>query len=128
MNVHGELTFEWLNNVLYVRTFGPFNEEGIVKAANAYSNCLSQHAKAHYAIIEIWDNDSLGSPEVMAMVADFWTNHLQDNCTAIAIVVSNSLQLALCQKLLPPSGSSFGNVADAELWVNRMLIPNNNNE
>jgi hypothetical protein len=118
MNIHGYLEFKWDNSVLYVHAFGPFNEEGVTKASNEYLKLISDRVNSRYSIIEIWDEDSLGSPQVMAKVSEMWELLLKNNCVSIAVIVSNSLQQTLCEKLLPSKGRVFVNIEGAEIWIN----------
>jgi hypothetical protein len=120
MNIHGYLKFEWIDNTLYVHAFGPFNEEGAVKASVEYLASLEANGRSSYSIIEVWDEESLGSPEVMSKISEMWTFFLKNNCSSIAIVISNSLQRSLCEKLLPNNGKIFQNLEDAENWVDNV--------
>jgi hypothetical protein len=119
MDAHGYLKFKWVADILYVHAFGPFNEEGVAKATSEYIALISVKDSSSYSIIEVWDTESLGSPKVMSEVSKMWAFLLKNNCTFIAIVVSNSLQKAVCEKLLPSKGKVFLNIEDAENWINK---------
>ncbi len=119
MEAHGYLKFKWVADILYVYVFGPFNEEGATKAASEYISLLSVKGNSSYSIIEVWDAESLGSPMVMSKISEMWALFSKNNCTFIAIVVSNSLQKSLCEELLPSIGKVFLNIEDAESWINR---------
>jgi hypothetical protein len=117
MNSHGYLEFTWKSNILYVEAFGPFNEEGAIDASQEYLEKTKNNGSSNYSIIEIWDENSLGSPIVMEKIANMWRTVTENNCTSIAIVVSNSVQRSLCEKLLPVIGRVFTKMDDAEIWT-----------
>lgn len=117
MNSHGYLEFTWRNSVLYVEAFGPFNEEGAIEASKEYLNQIANTENSDYSIIEIWDEDSFGSPKAMETVAGMWNILSGNNCTSIAIVISNSVQRSLYEKLLPSNGHIFTKKEDADILI-----------
>ena len=91
MNIHGSMNFSWTNNLLYVQGRGPFNEEGMEEGATNYVNAILTKLPTNFSVIEIWDDEYLGSPKVMKTLCNMWKTLADRNCIAIAIVVSNSL-------------------------------------
>ena len=57
----------------------------------------------------------------MKKIADMWNVFTKNNCTSIAIVISNSVQRSLCEKLLPTNGCVFIKQEDAEIWTQNNL-------
>jgi len=117
MRSYGHLTFTWSNDTLYVRAFGPFNEEGAANAANAYLSAIKDRSSTAFSVIEILDAESLGSEETLAEVGKLW-NHLTDQgCIALAIVYHNKVQRSVARKYIPKYGNIFSTLKDAEAWV-----------
>ena len=121
MNIHGYLEFTWVKSILYVKAYGPFNEEGAIKASNEYLNHISNRNDSKYSIIEIWDEHSLGSPKVMEKVASMWSLCFEYNCISIAIVVSNMVQEGVSKKLLPFQSKIFMKKEYAEIWTKGLV-------
>ena len=121
MNSHGYLKFIWKSNILNIEAFGPFNEEGVIDASQEYLKQVESIGSSNYSIIEVWDEDSLGSPLVMEKIANMWSIFIESNCTSIAIVISNSVQRSLCEKLLPINGRVFTKIDDAEIWTHENI-------
>lgn len=117
MEVHGRISFYWLENVLYVEASGPFNEEGIINGKAEYLNVILERTCDYFSIIETWDDEALGSPLVMDVIKGFWGVLHEYNCLSIAVVVSNAIQQSVCQKLLPNIGEVFRERQDAKKWV-----------
>lgn len=121
MNRHGYLKFTWKDSILHVEAFGPFNEEGVKDASQEYFKKIESKGSSKYSIIEIWDEESLGSPIVMDKIASMWSSLTESNCISIAIVISNSVQRLLCEKLLPDHGRVFTKIDDAEMWTHENI-------
>lgn len=117
MNSHGDVNIYWKHHILYMEAFGPFNEEGVVKAANEYLNTILDRNFAKFSVIEIWDEASLSSPEGMENVGKLWGQLEINGCTSFALVVCNSVQAAVAENFIPDIGQIFKNKKDAEKWV-----------
>lgn len=117
MKSHGYAEFSWRNTTLYVHAFGPFNAEGIDEVEVQYLSKLECVKHKQFKIIEIWDDETLAGPESIAKVGNLWQTLLPENCIAIAVVVSNAVQLSLCEKHLPIIGKAFTDVSSAEAWI-----------
>ncbi len=117
MKSHGYVEFSWESNILYVEAFGPFNEEGVMEAASEYLSTILNRTVSDFSVIEIWDEDSLGSPEALAYVEKLWEQLISNGCTSIALVVSNSLQRGVAEKFLPSIGKIFHKKEDAKFWI-----------
>jgi len=114
---HGFLKFSWKSNVLYVQVLGPFNEEGVIEESSKYLSAISNRKVADFSVIELWDEEALGSPKAMNDVCKLWKKLITQNCISLAIVVPNSVQRDIAEKLLPSIGKVFGKIEDAEYWV-----------
>jgi hypothetical protein len=121
MEPHGELSFNCEmyqgHQLLVVRAIGPFNEEGRGKAGEDYMQALANTPDNNFSIIEIWDDNALGSEEVMRQIGEFWANLLPANCIKIAIVPSNFIQVNIIQGFLPTKGQVFSNEGSARAWI-----------
>ena len=107
MDSHGYLDFKWLNNILYVEAFGPFNDEGAIEAAKAYMDAVNNRNCSTFSVAEILDSESLGSPNTMTEVAKLWTFLGENGCRSLAIIHSNDIQRALAEKFIPKFGKVF---------------------
>ena len=117
MQIHGQSKFIWTENILYVHVKGPFNTEGAIKTAENYRVAVENRPCQKFASIEVLDELSLGSPDVMAYVGHSWKMLRQNQCKALALVYANSVQSGLAEKYLPEFGKAFDNLAEAEQWV-----------
>ena len=117
MKIHGYVDFEWSNDVLVVKGYGPFNLEAVEKAERQYTEAINSRKVRCYGVLEIWDEDSLGSPEVMSRISDFWYELSSKKCNKLAILVTNQFQQKICEKLLPKLGRVFLDQSEAESWL-----------
>lgn len=119
MKIHGKTTFTWKNDVLYMETFGPFNEEGMVHTANEYQKTIVNKKCKSFCIIEIWDSETSTSPEGIQEMGKFWRTLQDSGCIALAVVASNNVQEWAAKSQLPVIGKIFQTQEDAEIWVNQ---------
>jgi hypothetical protein len=123
MNPHGEINLFWEDDILYLEAFGPFNEEGVIKAASEYLNTITKRNVTSFSVIEVWDEDSLSSPEGMEYVGKLWAQLVSNNCISLAVVVSNTVQRDISEQLIPSIGKVFNSKVAAKIWVlNRKII------
>ncbi len=121
MQGHGKTLFNWDNNILYVEAFGPFNEEGIVDAADSYQNAIIDRTSDLFSIIEIWDAECLGSPQTISEVGKHWSILSRNGCISLAIVVANGVQKSIVKSRLPEIGKVFSDKEDAIQWLQQKL-------
>jgi hypothetical protein len=114
---HGDIKLFWEGDTLILEAMGPFNEEGVRKAANEYLNVIINRSIADFSIIEMWDENSLSSPEGMKNVAQLWAKLVSYNCTSFALVVCNSVQQGVAEQFIPSIGRIFNSKEEAEFWV-----------
>lgn len=118
MNKHGELLYFWEGDLLTVNAKGPFNDEGILSSGVGIKKAiLSQNIK-NWRRLEILDEETLGSPSVLALVKDLFDWYLDNGCERVAVVVCNSVQQAVIEKMLQSSDPIFRNFSDAKKWLN----------
>ncbi len=114
---HGHLELRWSENVLFVQAFGPFNDEGARLAAENYLDLIHNKLCTEFFVIEVLNEDSIGTPDTMKEVVKIWNFIGENGCAALALVYANEVQLALAEEFLPPFGRLFENVKDAEQWI-----------
>lgn len=117
MKIHGYVDFEWSDDVLVVKGYGPFNLEAVEKVEGQYTAAINSRKNHEYSVLEIWDEGSLGSPEVMGRISDFWYDLPSRNCKRLAILVSNRIQMRICEKLIPKFARVFLERNDADGWL-----------
>ena len=109
--------FNWDDSILYIEGFGPFNEEGIVDAADTYLNTIINRASDLFSIIEIWDDECLASPQAISLIAGHWSTLSRNGCISLAIVATNCVQRSIAQSQLPEFGKVFSDKEDAMQWL-----------
>lgn len=119
MKAHGILQLTWRQNTLYAEAFGPFNEEGVIEASKNYLDALGKPPSATFSVIEVWDENSMTSPDALRNVGRLWSVLANYGCCSFALTVSNKLQESVAQPYLPEIGKIFNNLDDAELWLKR---------
>jgi hypothetical protein len=117
MTPHGYINLFWEGDILYLEAFGPFNEDGAVKAGNEYLNKIINRNVADFSIVETWDENSLSSPKGMAIVAELWAKLASNNCVSFALIVSNTTQRGVAEQFLPSIGKIFNNKEEAKIWI-----------
>ncbi|WP_440874555.1 hypothetical protein [Thalassotalea sp. PLHSN55] len=116
MDSHGKVTFTREASLLKVETFGPFNEEGAIKAFKEYVQHIAYYTKP-FATLEIWDEATLASPQVFKLVEEMWLKIATSNCFAIALVVTNQVQYGVAKKHLPACAKVFFDQQEACHWL-----------
>ncbi|WP_100643568.1 hypothetical protein [Alteromonas facilis] len=117
MQSHGHADFLWRGDVLYLHAFGPFNYEGVNEVYQEYMKQIGSRDGRPYRVIEVWDDETLASPEAMKKIAMMWQHLQQNGCLSLAIVVANTMQKNLCEEMLPVMGAIFMSLEDAENWL-----------
>ena len=117
MKKHGTVDFYWLDNLLVIKTYGPFNEEGVDHAISEVKESVqNQEAKA-WLRLEILDDETLGSPTVLARVKELhqWCEY--NGCDNSAIVVSNNLQVYMVENMIESQINVFRDLDKAKTWL-----------
>ncbi|MCW8930858.1 MAG: hypothetical protein OQL19_11535 [Gammaproteobacteria bacterium] len=119
MNIHGKVICSWIDDILFVEAIGPFNNEGVINAAKLYLNTIQNRKFSKFFVVEIWDEESLGSPSSYKDVSKMW-NALNDNgCIAFALVVSSNIQQLIARQIIPDIGEIFFNKEEAVKWISQ---------
>jgi hypothetical protein len=117
MESHGKVLLRWQGNLLVALPKGPFNEEGGLKAINKLQQTVINKNAEYWLRLELWQDDALGSPEVMADAMKSFQWGTDRGCRAIAVVVANSLQRQILEKAQPENTKIFDNRKKALLWL-----------
>lgn len=119
MNAHGDITLFWDGDLLVVKTFGPFNELGLkINISKIRESILNKGLKS-WRKMEIWDEETLGTPDVVATGPAVAKWYKDNGCIASAIIVCNSLQEHLVDKITTNNTKSFRDKETALNWLNQ---------
>lgn len=119
MQSHGKVIFEWQDDLLIVKPIGPFYEEGAIDVIETLkSSILSKKINA-WSQLEIWEEDTLGSPFVMTSVKDFFIWCTEQGCRATAVIVKNSVQSELIERHYIGEIAVFRNESKAIEWLTK---------
>lgn len=113
----GKATFNWKDDILYVDTFGPFNENGIKSVAENYREVLNNRGGEPFFIIIKWDSETLASLESLPDIQNIGDNLENCGCIAFALIISKQIQIWISKKILPKIGKIFNNAGEAEQWI-----------
>lgn len=118
MKKHGEFTFSWDKDIFMIDVKGPLNEEAQEDANNAMKSAILQQGLKRWRRLETLNEDTMGSPAVMALVTDLFAWYDNNGCYAAAIVVKNSLQVYAINEIFKSSTVClFDNLAEAKTWL-----------
>jgi hypothetical protein len=104
MKPHGFVELEWRGKVLFTKTFGPFNIEGISVASAEINTQIAQQNFAKWLRLDSLDDDTLGSPEVMKVIAGSYLWSLEHGCDEIVIACFNQVQMTLLNQFIERTG------------------------
>ena len=107
MNAHGEVSLEWDEDLLIIHTRGPFNEIGAQSSVLDIQSSIRNKNKTLWCKLEVWDDETLGSPSVVALIKEASTWYKDNGCFASAVVISNSIQSQLIQKITNTNAKTF---------------------
>ena len=117
MNMHGEISIVWHGNLIEITSTGPFNVEGLNHCISIIKKSILNKNIKSWCRMEIWDDETLGSPACIALskVKALWcVNH---GCYATAIVVSNSVQRSLLESEARSNIRIFDDAVIAKKWL-----------
>jgi len=117
MQSHGELTLEWKDDVLMIYPQGPFNEEGVVEVIDTIKNAVLIRNNQNWSRLEVWEENTLGSPAVMNSVKEYYRWCTEHGCIAAAIVVKNSVQRSYIEKYFSGNIAVFNSKKEAIDWL-----------
>lgn len=119
MKPHGRVKLAWDNNVLRVEVIGPFNMEGVNQCFKQIQASVLAHKTEHWTRLDILDQETLGSPDVMKVIGATYKWCTAQGCLGIASVCSTFLQTEILEKTRVSTGmnlAGFKSYADAECW------------
>ncbi|WP_440874061.1 hypothetical protein [Thalassotalea sp. PLHSN55] len=101
MGPHGHIDYTWQENVLIIKTSGPFNIEGVKQCAAEIVTTVEEKAFPSWYRVDILDHEALGSPDVMAIIgkSHLWSNALP-TCKKAAICCANHIQLTMMKRFI----------------------------
>ena len=117
MNMHGEISFVWNGDLIEITSTGPFNEKGLSHCISTIKHSILNKNIKSWCRMEIWDDETLGSPECIALSKDKAQWCITHGCYATAIVVSNGFQRALLEKEAMSNIGIFDDAATAKKWL-----------
>jgi len=121
MEEHGEITLQWIEDILIVKAEGPFNEEGTLAAMKKYQQCILDSGRTSWLRLELWDNEALGTPQAMDHLPSIYTWSVQHGCVATAVVVVSSIQESIARKIAPEPLGVFREQDQAMAWLKQYL-------
>jgi hypothetical protein len=119
---HGHATIDWIGNLLQVKPFGPFNEEGLASVLTQMQDITLANAKngTYWQRLDILHQETLGSPKVMRMIGHSYLWCFSQGCQAIATVYSTQIQKAILLDFIEETQTNmkgFDNRQDADNWL-----------
>jgi hypothetical protein len=121
---HGQLLLRWDANFLCIDVMGPFNLEGVTACFLQIQQSVGQYPRSPWSRIDLLDEETLGSPEVMRVIGASYKWCLQHDCVAIASVCSTSIQREILEQTRQKSGmnlAGFVTQAEALQWCREQL-------
>lgn len=117
MQCNGEINIEWNEGLLIVSPQGPFNDAGLVEDIDKVKNAILIKNSKKWSRLEVWREETLGSPVVMESAKKLYLWCTLHGCIATAIVIENSLQRSLIEKGSSGNIGVFNNKYEAIDWV-----------
>lgn len=97
MNAHGSVSLQWQSNTLIISTHGPFNLEGITQSFDAIKKSVFERNVSEWHHVDFLDENTLGSPDVMKVIGEFYQWANDNNCSTTGIYCSNPIQKSMLQ-------------------------------
>ena len=120
--MHGDVSFEWKGDLIEINSVGPFNVEGLSYSISVVKNSILGKNLKSWRRLEIWDDETLGSPECFVLAREKAKWFIENGCYASAIVISNSVQRSLLESAATSNVRLFENVAAAKKWLDKQSI------
>lgn len=122
MEGHGRVTLIWEEDLLIVNPLGPLNEEGVVETINELKQTVVSAGLKSWVRLELWEKDTMGSPQVMENACHMFEWCEQHGCNAAAIVVDNFFQASLLKENFSGNFDVFNNTQEALSWLDKYRI------
>ena len=116
---HGDVKLNWHSNLLMVEVSGPFNMEGANSSFKKIQVSVRANKPEIWARIDILDQETLGSPEVMKVFGATYKWCFEHSCSSVGFVCATFLQAEMLEKALIATGmnlAGFSTLSDAETW------------
>lgn len=113
MGPHGHIDYTRQENVLIIKTSGPFNLEGIKQCAAEIVTTVEEKAFSSWYRVDILDQEALGSPDVMRVIgkSHLWSNRLP-SCKKSAICCASHMQLTMMKRFIAQENLAIECFAD----------------
>ncbi|TDF35423.1 hypothetical protein EYS14_18555 [Alteromonadaceae bacterium M269] len=107
---HGRIKLTWIDNILQLEGFGPFNEEGIVIALEDIQSKILHRpdSKKVWQRLDMLNYETIGSPKVMRVIGHSYLWSFSHGCNAIATVYSNVIQKAMLLDFKSETNTNMG--------------------
>lgn len=124
LKAHGNVNLTWNKNLLVVEVLGPFNLEGVNHCFKKIQESVLANKPAAWARIDILDQETLGSPEVMRVIGATYKWCLEQGCSGVGSVCTTYLQAEILEKTRVSTGmnlAGFNTLSDAKAWCREQL-------
>jgi hypothetical protein len=117
MQSHDEIIVEWKGDILVIYPQSPFDEEGVEEVIDIIKKTVRTKNNKNWSRLEVWSDNSLGSPAVMSNEKAFshWCN--ENGCVATALVVENGFQRGITKNHLSDNVEVFSCEVEATNWL-----------
>lgn len=113
MNAHGNWKLEWQGEVLTIRLFGAFNQEGLVELAEHVKSSIASHNISKWYLLEILDAEAMVTPEALAQLKALYDWYFASGCRSHALISKNVLQKEISLEISESRVVFFDNETNA---------------
>ena len=117
MNPHGKIEFCWHGEVLFIYSYGPFNEEGITEAITELRQAVIEKNIHRWSRVEVLDEESLGSPQTVKLLKQSYQWFDDHGCRHTAVVAETSLLKQLLRTTITQKIEFFDSQEQALQWL-----------
>ncbi|MCF2949640.1 hypothetical protein L0668_16075 [Paraglaciecola aquimarina] len=104
MKEHGDIDIKWDGNILSISLRGPFNVEGIKHSIERVKTSVKENNLSSWYRIDYLDEETLGSPDTIKLIGEFYLWSDLNKCIESAIVCQNTLQRNLIDNFVERTG------------------------
>jgi len=117
MDSHGKVSIEWIGDLFISSTNGPFNEAGVKDSIVIIKTSILNENLKSWRRLEIWDEDTISSPEVFPLMKATAQWYKTQGCYASAIVIKSNLQRYMVENLIKSGTPIFTEIDIAIAWL-----------
>ncbi len=117
LNLHGQLSFSWSGDLLTIIVEGPFNEVGLRYWFAEMQKQVETKGLTSWRRFEIWDDESLSSPEGLSVVKQLYEWYEIKGCVLSVFVVKNSMQEYIIRDVSKIKPEIFYDLEHAKKWM-----------